>query len=87
MSSTTTTQDRDEVAEDLANVIDVRSYPIYNIACHELLIRHRVHEAHRAGQLYDAGCYAEVRELCYDIVQARPAEAILARCHTLLAQK
>ena len=47
--------------------------------------RHKVCEAAKTDHLFLSLRYTECRDLCYEIVQAQPSEAVLARCHMYLA--
>ncbi|KAK3724173.1 hypothetical protein LTR37_001298 [Vermiconidia calcicola] len=57
----------------------------YNAATLALHDRHKVHEAALADHFYSTGEYSRCQELCYEILQAEPSEAIRARCHMYLA--
>lgn len=59
----------------------------YEAATNGLNIRHKVHEMAMADRLFTDHRYSECRLVCYDILDAEPAEAIEARCHMYLAER
>ena len=59
----------------------------YSAALAALNQRYQVHEAATADQLFAAGRYLQCQNICYEILQAQPSEAIAARCHMYLAME
>ena len=58
---------------------------VYSTAEQGIKRRHKVQEAVHADQIFACGHYVECQQLCYNILQAQPSEAIQARCRMYLA--
>ena len=60
------------------------SYAAADVA-HKL--RNKVHEATRADKFFTEADYPACADMCYEVLQAEPSEAIRAKCHMYLANE